>query len=338
MTFGVFIGRFQPLHDAHLAVMLEALQTVETLVLVLGSAWSARTPRNPFTAQEREALIREVLVHRDVPPERVRFVVVRDYYDMHAWAEAVRSEVNRVVPPEQTVNLIGFEKDASSAYLREFPQWPFRPTSVRSPLNATSIRRAFLDGQLEQVEGCVPEAVARFLRGFTRTEAYAELRAEDEFLRDWQAAWRHAPEEPTFTATHALITDGDALMAVRRAVRPGLGLLMLPGGRVHPGLPLRDSAAVHAREQSGWQGPLEWRGTRVFDHPGRSLLGREFAHVHHFQAEPGSLSGQDSRDVEHSAGTLETVLLPVVDALGSPEWWYADHHRILEVMRAGTAS
>ena len=47
--FGVYIGRFQPLHIGHEHVIREALSKVETLIIVVGSAYQARTPVNPFT-------------------------------------------------------------------------------------------------------------------------------------------------------------------------------------------------------------------------------------------------------------------------------------------------
>jgi bifunctional NMN adenylyltransferase/nudix hydrolase len=51
--YGVYIGRFQPLHIGHEAVIREALTKVETLIVVIGSAGIAPNPVNPFTFEQR---------------------------------------------------------------------------------------------------------------------------------------------------------------------------------------------------------------------------------------------------------------------------------------------
>ena len=68
-AYGVYIGRFEPPHAAHLLVMLEALEQVQTLIVVIGSARAARNPKNPFTAGEREAVIRAMLAEAGVGAE-----------------------------------------------------------------------------------------------------------------------------------------------------------------------------------------------------------------------------------------------------------------------------
>ena len=56
--FGVFIGRFQPLHIGHEHVIRQALGRVKRLIVLIGSAQCARDPRNPFTFDERAAMVR----------------------------------------------------------------------------------------------------------------------------------------------------------------------------------------------------------------------------------------------------------------------------------------
>ena len=78
----VCIGRFQPLHNGHLAVLQHALTLARRIVIVLGSANKPRSPRNPFTESERHEMILAAL--GEVDPglrERLCFVSVRDRYD-----------------------------------------------------------------------------------------------------------------------------------------------------------------------------------------------------------------------------------------------------------------
>jgi bifunctional NMN adenylyltransferase/nudix hydrolase len=55
--FGVYIGRFEPFHVAHLASVKFALERCETLIVVIGSCNKPRTTKNPWTAAERGAMI-----------------------------------------------------------------------------------------------------------------------------------------------------------------------------------------------------------------------------------------------------------------------------------------
>ena len=47
------VGRFQPFHSAHLALLRRALDVAPRVVVVIGSAHPARTPKNPFTWSDR---------------------------------------------------------------------------------------------------------------------------------------------------------------------------------------------------------------------------------------------------------------------------------------------
>jgi nicotinamide-nucleotide adenylyltransferase len=60
---GLFVGRFQPFHLGHLAVLreLRALRPESPLLVGVGTAQSSHTPENPFTAGERiEMVLRAV--------------------------------------------------------------------------------------------------------------------------------------------------------------------------------------------------------------------------------------------------------------------------------------
>ena len=124
----ILIGRFQPVHNGHLALLRDALAAAPQVVVVLGSAHAARSPRNPFTWQERAALLREALPEAD--RARVHILPVRDYFDEPRWAHAVQIGVQDLLaqqggtaPERAKICLIGHFKDASSGYLRSFPGW-----------------------------------------------------------------------------------------------------------------------------------------------------------------------------------------------------------------------
>jgi nicotinamide-nucleotide adenylyltransferase len=61
MVTGLFIGRFQPLHNGHLAAIREVAAKVERLVVGIGSANEVGTERNPYSADVREKMLRAVV-------------------------------------------------------------------------------------------------------------------------------------------------------------------------------------------------------------------------------------------------------------------------------------
>ncbi|NTV27538.1 MAG: adenylyltransferase/cytidyltransferase family protein, partial [Methanothrix sp.] len=54
---GLYIGRFQPYHLGHQAVLDRIAEEMEEIVIVIGSAQESHTSENPFTAGERMDMI-----------------------------------------------------------------------------------------------------------------------------------------------------------------------------------------------------------------------------------------------------------------------------------------
>lgn len=318
--FGVYIGRFQPPHTAHLRVMEEALDKVGTLIVVIGSAHAPRTLKNPWTAGEREGLIGAVLRESGVDPARVRFAAVPDHpYDEERWLAAVRAGVAAHTGGEGDVALIGHLKDDSSYYLRSFPDWPFLPTAVVSPLSATDVRRAYFAGELESVAGMVPPAVHAWLEVFRGTPEFAELEADVAWLRAAQAeagTWPPLRVE----ALAAVLDRAGHVLLTRRDERPGRGLLTLPGTEV---LPSETLAGAARRAAAGALGvtpddpalTLSPTPARVYDAPGRSTRGRVIAHVF----------GLDWAGPSEQEGWTDPQ-----EALSRPEASFEDTHALLE--------
>ncbi|HXT83711.1 MAG TPA: nicotinamide-nucleotide adenylyltransferase [Verrucomicrobiae bacterium] len=58
---GLFVGRFQPLHNGHINSIKYCLDKVEELIVVIGSSDKSFESKNPFTAGERIEIIREAI-------------------------------------------------------------------------------------------------------------------------------------------------------------------------------------------------------------------------------------------------------------------------------------
>ncbi|WP_425145409.1 bifunctional nicotinamide-nucleotide adenylyltransferase/Nudix hydroxylase [Deinococcus sp.] len=327
-TFGVYIGRFEPPQLAHLAVMKEALEVVQKLIVVIGSARAARNVKNPFTADERQELIVGMLREVGIRPSRLLFVQVRDYfYNENLWLSEVQRGVAAYTRGSSDVALIGHLKDDSSYYLRSFPAWEFLPTHVVSPLSATQVRRAYFEGDVGAVSEMVPPAVGQFLAAFQSGPDYPVLRQEHDYLKDYRAAWAGSPFPPVFVTTDAVLTRSGHVLLVRRAGQPGHGRLAMPGGFVDISEPLLTSCIGKVQEETGLTAALasHLRAREVFDYPERSLRGRTITHAFHFDLGLGQLPA-----LRPGPSNAEALWLPLSEALSQPEAFFEDHHAIIE--------
>ena len=67
----VLIGQFAPLHNGHIALLHRALERADRVIVLIGSAGRARNSRHPWTAAEREQMIRAALL----PTESARILI-----------------------------------------------------------------------------------------------------------------------------------------------------------------------------------------------------------------------------------------------------------------------
>ena len=122
----VFIGRFEPFHNGHAAVARLALSRAKKLIFLVGSADTPRSLRNPWTVAERAVMIQAAL---EGAGERLLIRPLKDHlYNEAQWIAGVQRTVAEAIRAdghagEAKIGLVGMDKDDSSYYLREFPQW-----------------------------------------------------------------------------------------------------------------------------------------------------------------------------------------------------------------------
>jgi bifunctional NMN adenylyltransferase/nudix hydrolase len=272
LTTAVVIGRFQPFHNGHLGLLRRAADFGERVVVVLGSAGASSSPRNPFSAAEREEMIR-----RGVPSQleaRLSFVRQRDLWDSARWAAAVRVQVERQHPGP--VSLVGYHKDSSSAYLDLFPGWTPVEAGRQGSWDATPLRERILSRDpwsavRADLSGNLPDPVLAWLDSWAGGERRAILAEDARCIAEYRAKWGEGP----FLTVDALVRCAGRILVIERGNRPGRGLLALPGGFLEPSEPLEAGARRELQEETGLSvdgiHPAE---SRWFDHPGRSLRAR----------------------------------------------------------------
>lgn len=301
----VVIGRFQPFHQGHLALLEHALTLAPRALLVLGSARGPRMVRNPFSFEERSATILASLSTEQ--RGRVSCAGVRDYYDEPRWAAAVKALVARET--SGSVALVGFRKDDSSSYLSLFPEWREVSLPRQAPIDGTALRRSYFassptsDALPAELVRAVPPAVAQFLLEFRKSPEFAALREELVALDDNALRWGTGP----FVTVDAVVTRADQLLLIRRGRPPGKGQWALPGGFLEGSERLLAGAMRELREETELACTNDelrqaLRGVAVFDHPQRSQRGRTITHAHYFALPPDAaseVSGADDAEAAH---------------------------------------
>ena len=329
----ILIGRFQPFHAGHLALLQLALQHAPQVLVVLGSSFAARSTKNPFTWQERAAMIRASVG----PAERARihFLAIRDYYHEQRWSQALQQSVQAHFPQIQNIALVGHFKDNSSRYLSQFPHWTLIAAPRQAAIDATSIRQIYfeaedIDVSLAVMENLVPLAVRQYLRAWSRLPFYPPLVAEHNMVQKYKAAWSQAPYAPIFSTVDAIVKTAEHVLLIQRAGFPGKGLWALPGGFVEPHERLLPAAMRELLEETRL-GILQaslldaFVSAQVFDHPDRSTRGRTITHAHLFDLKTAQLP-----EIEGSDDASAARWVPLADLVGMEQEFYEDHFHILD--------
>ncbi len=159
---GLIVGRFQPFHRGHLAVVqsLRGAHPEQSLLLVIGSAQDSFTPENPFTAGERVEMIQRALAEAKI--DGCLPVPVADIHHHAQWAAYLRGLLPAfdVVYTNNPLTRLLFERDGVRV---ESP-----PLLDRERWQGTVVRRRMRDsGPWQEL---VPPAVAAYLERISGPE------------------------------------------------------------------------------------------------------------------------------------------------------------------------
>lgn len=283
----VFIGRFQPFHNGHKAVIETALEQAKEVVIVVGSSFAARNIRNPFTFEERKTMIKAVF-----PSDNVKVVPVSDYpYDDNKWINAIMKIVKSTVPDAVDIGLIGHSKDSTSYYLEIFPEWKnhvevedvggINATDIRKMLFEESVPNDFSRDKILAVMDSKSKAVMDNITkvGSEGRKSWEILCSEYDMVKKYKEAWKAAPFPPTFMTVDAVVVQSGHILLVKRGDMPGKGLWALPGGFLNQDETMLDGAIRELKEETKIKVPVpvlkgSIKESKTFDAPNRSSRGR----------------------------------------------------------------
>ncbi|AFK22248.1 nicotinamide-nucleotide adenylyltransferase [Pyrococcus sp. ST04] len=157
MKRGLFVGRFQPVHNGHIKALEFVFEQVDEVIIGIGSAQASHTLKNPFTTGERmEMLIRALDESGLSEKKRYYLIPLPDINFNSIWVPYVEAMV-----PKFDVVFTGNSLVAELFRERGY-EVIVQPMFRKDILSATEIRRRMIEG--EPWEELVPKSVAEYIK------------------------------------------------------------------------------------------------------------------------------------------------------------------------------
>jgi len=325
----VIVGRWQLFHKGHETLLKAALASAEQVIVVIGSSFRSRDVRNPFTAEERQAMIQATLSASEVG--RVAFLPVRDYFDDERWNAAVREGVRQLTGGQGNVTLVGYRKDHTSYYLDHFPTWLSKPVQQEFDIDATALRNVFFEGtdpdaRLAVLAPHVNARVLAYLQAWSRLPVYAQRVVEHQTVVQYRKKW----SADVYLTADAVLVASNHVLLIRRGGDVGYGQWAVPGGFVNKDERFYTAALRELHEETGFK-TLDstmrqaLKASQIFDHPLRSARGRLITNAFHFD-----LGNIRLPEIKGSDDALEATWVPLADLPKLEEQLFEDHAAILD--------
>ena len=177
--YGLFGGRFQPLHNGHLECMLNVLEDAEYLVVGIVNPDPKDTiefkefaqEKNPFTFWERYRMVHESLKDNGIDMSRVYII---PFYPPPLYSDE-KSE--RFIPKNEVVAYIPVKDDFDRQKIEYLTKrnWNVKTLEVTENVSATEIRKKIRNN--EKWESLVPKAVVKIIKevdGINRIKGMSE--------------------------------------------------------------------------------------------------------------------------------------------------------------------
>lgn len=312
MKTGIFIGRFQPIHQGHMHAIGIAASQVDKLYLLIGSANACRSIKNPWTYQERVNMIRSKLWTNHIT--NVELVPLNDYpYNDTQWIADVRATAEHF--NMGTPTLFGHMKEGNT-YLGWFPDWKFRDIEAQYAMHATGIRQKMYETDSPEM----PQTVK---------DDFAYYEKENELFKNYPFQ-----ETLNFNCGDAVVECQGHVLLIRRLRAPGAGAWALPGGFKNRDESFLTCAVRELMEETNLRVPEKViRGSivksQLFDSPSRSFgIPRNTLAVY-FRINPdpdGKLPRANGAD-----DAAECKWFPLTQVLNTMEL-YDDHKSIISTL------
>jgi bifunctional NMN adenylyltransferase/nudix hydrolase len=312
MKIGFIIGRFQPLHPGHRDMIRQAKRFVDKIVIIVGSANSARTIKNPWTYSERKIEIDRFVSHENIT---ATVVPLNDYlYSDNQWLTDARNIINEYSGNENF--LIGHHKDGND-YLDWFPDIKYININTGIDINATTVR----EQMWMRNDPLMPTEVKEDFVYYRMTEP--SLFSNYPY-----------PDTLNFNCADCLVTCAGHVLLIERGRAPGRGSWALPGGFKNNNETFVDAAIRELMEETNLRVPEKViRGsivsTKLFDSPKRSFGISRITLAVHINIKPNSDGSLPRANGADDAAAAEWV--PITKSINSYPM-FDDHLSIISDM------
>lgn len=317
-------GEFTLPRHADLALLRNALAKAPRLLVLLTAARLPRSPRHPFSWEERAAVLREALPPADRP--RVTFAPLRTRPERDRMAaQALRAVEAQTGRAARVLRLRSGADDFPTPAGWDEADAP-QPAASMDALRDRLWTSDTPDAALAALASHVPEAVLRFLGGWLHTPDHRRLREEWAQIAREKAAWSVAPYPVVLVTVDVVARAAGHVLLIRRGRPPGLGLRALPGGFLDVDETVYQSALRELAEETGLSiGADALRAVQVFDDPQRSQRGRVVTHAHFFE-----LPGSDLPAVQGGDDAAAAAWVPQAELAAMEDQFLDDHFLILD--------
>jgi nicotinamide-nucleotide adenylyltransferase len=178
MTRGFYIGRFQPFHDGHRAMVEHVVEEVDELVVGIGSADVSHSVRNPFTAGERVMMVTKAIEESDTGDVPTYVVPIEDIDRNAVWV----SHIESMAPAFE----VAYSNNPLVVQLFEEAGYEVRQSQMfdRERLEGTDIRERMLAG--ESWADRVPDVVVDVIDEVNGVQRLQTV-AKDDVAKRWEA-------------------------------------------------------------------------------------------------------------------------------------------------------
>ncbi len=269
MRRGIFIGRFQPFHIGHLSVLykMDNAKVLDELIIGIGSAQIDNTAYNPFTAKEREEMIRQSVTLK----KPYHIVKINDIYNYPKWV----SYVERLTPKFQVV----YAENTVVKRLFNEKGYEVRSIPFLYGISATIIRKMMIrDGGWGNYIPEKTQEIILKINGIKRLKSIT-----GEYMK------------PSVTVDIIIDYKKEGIILIKRKNEPFKNCWALPGGFLEVGQETTENAAIReAKEETSLDiklGDLTLFG--VYSKPERDPRGPTVTIVYSTKVNEGVLKGAD---------------------------------------------
>ncbi len=163
MKTALFIGRFQPFHNAHLSDIKLALKECDKVIIAIGSSQESLTKENPFSYKERKEMIEKILKAHKILNYDI--IPVPDINDDNKWV----GHVKKIVPEFSIV----YTGNNFTEKLFKEKKLKVRKIKLMPGINATEIRKKILNEN--DWRKLVPKEVAVYIENINGLERVKEV-------------------------------------------------------------------------------------------------------------------------------------------------------------------